>query len=145
MTKPLKISNYIEYAKSSNDCEILCGGGYDDSVEYFVEPTIILTTDHQFKTMKEEIRASCCCRYDDKDWKSMLNVVDGIKYALTGAFISNDEDSIDYALNKLKYSAGNFYINDKPSGAVVGQQPFGECRASEPTIKLDLKLNLLRS
>ena len=142
-----RISNYIEYAKSSNDCEILCGGGYDDSVGYFVEPTIILTTDHQFKTMKEEIFGPVVTifEYDDKDWKSMLNVVDNTsEYALTGAFISNDEDSINYALNKLKYSAGNFYINDKPSGAVVGQQPFGGCRASGTDDKAGSKLNLLR-
>ena len=90
-----RISNYIEYAKSSNDCEILCGGGYDDSVGYFVEPTIILTTDHQFKTMKEEIFGPVVTifEYDDKDWKSMLDVVDSTsEYALTGAFISNDEE-----------------------------------------------------
>ena len=142
-----RISNYIEYAKSSNDCEILCGGGYDDSVGYFVEPTIILTTDHQFKTMKEEIFGPVVTifEYDDKDWKSMLNVVDNTsEYALTGAFISNDEDSIDYALNKLKYSAGNFYINDKPSGAVVGQQPFGGSRASGTNDKAGSDLNLQR-
>ena len=97
--------------------------------------------------MREEIFGPVVTifEYDDKDWKSMLNVVDSTsEYALTGAFISNDEESINYALNKLKYSAGNFYINDKPSGAVVGQQPFGGCRASGTDDKAGSKLNLLR-
>ena len=142
-----RISNYIEYAKNSKDCEILIGGNYDDSVGYFVEPTIILTSDHQFKTMKEEIFGPVVTLYvyEDNEWKDMLDIVDKTSdYALTGAFISKDEDSINYALKKLKYSAGNFYINDKPSGAVVGQQPFGGCRASGTDDKAGSKLNLLR-
>ena len=142
-----RISNYIEYAKSSDDCEILIGGGYDDSIGYFIEPTIILSKNHQFKTMKEEIFGPVITIYvyDDNEWKQMLDVVDKTSdYALTGAFISNDEESIKIALNKLRYSAGNFYINDKPSGAVVGQQPFGGCRASGTDDKAGSKLNLLR-
>ena len=142
-----RISKYIDYAKSSNDCEILHGGNYDDSVGYFVEPTIILTRNHQFKTMKEEIFGPVVTLYvyDDKNWEEMLEIVDNTsEYALTGAFISQDEESIKIALNKLRYCAGNFYVNDKPSGAVVGQQPFGGCRASGTDDKAGSKLNLLR-
>ena len=142
-----RISKYIDYAKSSNECEILHGGNYDDSVGYFVEPTIILTRNHQFKTMKEEIFGPVVTLYvyDDKNWEEMLDIVDNTsEYALTGAFISQDEESIKIALNKLRYSAGNFYVNDKPSGAVVGQQPFGGCRASGTDDKAGSKLNLLR-
>ena len=142
-----RISSYIDYAKSSDECEILFGGNYDDSVGYFVEPTIILTTNHQFKTMKEEIFGPVVTLYvyDDENWEEMLDIVDKTSdYALTGAFISKDEESIKLALNKLKYSAGNFYVNDKPSGAVVGQQPFGGCRASGTDDKAGSKLNLLR-
>ena len=142
-----RISSYIDYAKKSEECKILHGGNYDDSVGYFVEPTIILTTNHQFKTMQEEIFGPVVTLYiyDDSKWSEMLDIVDNTSdYALTGAFISQDENSIEYALKKLKYSAGNFYINDKPSGAVVGQQPFGGCRASGTDDKAGSKLNLLR-
>ena len=142
-----RISSYIDYAKKSKECEILHGGNCDDSVGYFVEPTIILTTNHQFKTMQEEIFGPVVTLfvYDDNKWSEMLDIVDNTSdYALTGAFISQDENSIEYALKKLKYSAGNFYINDKPSGAVVGQQPFGGCRASGTDDKAGSKLNLLR-
>ena len=122
-------------------------GGKHSAEENYIEPTLLNDIDWDSKSMKEEIFGPVVTifEYDDKDWKSMLNVVDSTsEYALTGAFISNDEDSIDYALNKLKYSAGNFYINDKPSGAVVGQQPFGGCRASGTDDKAGSKLNLLR-
>lgn len=142
-----RISNYIDFAKSSDDCEILHGGNYDKSVGYFVEPTILLTKNHQFKTMQEEIFGPVVTMfiYKDEEWLEMLDIVDKTSdYALTGAFISENEDSIDVALNKLRYSAGNFYINDKPSGAVVGQQPFGGCRASGTDDKAGSKLNLLR-
>ena len=142
-----RISSYIDYAKKSEECKILYGGNYDNSVGYFVEPTIILTTNHQFKTMQEEIFGPVVTLYvcDDNKWTEMLDIVDNTSdYALTGAFISQDENSIEYALKKLKYSAGNFYINDKPSGAVVGQQPFGGCRASGTDDKAGSKLNLLR-
>ena len=142
-----RISNYIDFAKSSDDCEILHGGNYDKSVGYFVEPTILLTKNHQFKTMQEEIFGPVVTMfiYKDEEWLEMLDIVDKTSdYALTGAFISENEDSIDIALNKLRYSAGNFYINDKPTGAVVGQQPFGGCRASGTDDKAGSKLNLLR-
>ena len=142
-----RISNYIDFAKSSDDCEILHGGNYDKSVGYFVDPTILLTKNHQFKTMQEEIFGPVVTMfiYKDEEWLEMLDIVDKTSdYALTGAFISENEDSIDIALNKLRYSAGNFYINDKPSGAVVGQQPFGGCRASGTDDKAGSKLNLLR-
>ena len=142
-----RISNYIDFAKSSDDCEILHGGNYDKSVGYFVEPTILLTKNHQFKTMQEEIFGPVVTMfiYKDEEWLEMLDIVDKTSdYALTGAFISENEDSIDIALNKLRYSAGNFYINDKPSGAVVGQQPFGGSRASGTDDKAGSKLNLLR-
>ena len=142
-----RISNYIDFAKSSDDCEILHGGNYDKSVGYFVEPTILLTKNHQFKTMQEEIFGPVVTMfiYKDDEWLEMLDIVDKTSdYALTGAFISENEDSIDIAQNKLRYSAGNFYINDKPSGAVVGQQPFGGCRASGTDDKAGSKLNLLR-
>ena len=142
-----RIASYIDYAKNSKECKILHGGNYDDSIGYFVEPTIILTTNHQFKTMQEEIFGPVVTLYvyDDASWKEMLDIVDKTSdYALTGAFISKNEDSIEYALEKLKYSAGNFYVNDKPSGAVVGQQPFGGCRASGTDDKAGSKLNLLR-
>lgn len=142
-----RISNYIDFAKSSDDCEILHGGNYDKSVGYFVEPTILLTKNHQFKTMQEEIFGPVVTMfiYKDEEWLEMIDIVDKTSdYALTGAFISENEDSIDIALNKLRYSAGNFYINDKPSGAVVGQQPFGGCRASGTDDKAGSKLNLLR-
>ena len=142
-----RISNYIDFVKSSDDCEILHGGNYDKSVGYFVEPTILLTKNHQFKTMQEEIFGPVVTMfiYKDDEWLEMLDIVDKTSdYALTGAFISENEDSIDIALNKLRYSAGNFYINDKPSGAVVGQQPFGGCRASGTDDKAGSKLNLLR-
>ena len=142
-----RISNYIKYAKESNDCDIIYGGNCDDSVGYFVEPTIIITKNAKFKTMQEEIFGPVITIfiYDDSEWKEMLNTVDSTsEYALTGAFISEDKNSIDYATKKLVYSAGNFYINDKCSGAVVGQQPFGGSRASGTDDKAGSKLNLLR-
>ena len=142
-----RISNYIKYAQESKDCNIIHGGNCDGSVGYFVEPTIIITKNAKFKTMQEEIFGPVITIfiYDDSEWKEMLNTVDSTsEYALTGAFISEDKNSIDYATKKLVYSAGNFYINDKCSGAVVGQQPFGGSRASGTDDKAGSKLNLLR-
>ena len=142
-----RISNYIKYAQESKDCNIIHGGNCDGSVGYFVEPTIIITKNAKFKTMQEEIFGPVITIfiYDDSKWKEMLNTVDSTsEYALTGAFISEDKNSIDYATKKLVYSAGNFYINDKCSGAVVGQQPFGGSRASGTDDKAGSKLNLLR-
>ena len=142
-----KIVNYIELAKNDKEAEILIGGDYDDSKGYFISPTIIVTSNPKFITMQEEIFGPVVTIYvyPDNDWKQMLTVVDQTSiYALTGAFISEDRKSIEYALRHLRYSAGNFYINDKPSGAVVGQQPFGGSRASGTNDKAGSKLNLLR-
>ena len=142
-----RISNYISYARESKDCDIVYGGECDDSIGYFIEPTIIITRNDQSKTMQEEIFGPVITIYvyEDNKWQEMLNTVDSTSdYALTGAFISEDENSIDFATKKLMYSAGNFYINDKCSGAVVGQQPFGGSRASGTDDKAGSKLNLLR-
>ena len=142
-----KIVSYIEKAKSSEEAKIIIGGEYDKSKGFFISPTVILTQNPNFITMEEEIFGPVVTIYvyDDNNWKKTLEIVDKTSiYALTGAFISEDKDSIDYALNKLRYSAGNFYINDKPSGAVVGQQPFGGSRGSGTNDKAGSKLNLLR-
>ena len=142
-----KIVSYIEKAKTDNEAAILIGGDYDDSKGYFISPTVIITTNPKYTTMTEEIFGPVVTIYvypDDK-WKETLKLVDETsEYALTGAFISNDKRSVEYALRHLRYSAGNFYINDKPSGAVVGQQPFGGSRASGTNDKAGSKLNLLR-
>ena len=142
-----KIVNYIESARDSEDAKIIIGGDYDKSEGFFVSPTVILTTNPNFITMEKEIFGPVVSIfvYDDNNWKDTLKIVDNTSiYALTGAFISKDKDSIDYALKTLRYSAGNFYINDKPSGAVVGQQPFGGSRGSGTNDKAGSKLNLLR-
>ena len=142
-----KIVSYIEKAKSSEEAKIIVGGEYDKSKGFFISPTVILTENPNFITMEEEIFGPVVTIYvyDDNNWKETLEIVDTTSiYALTGAFISEDKDSIDYALKKLRYSAGNFYINDKPSGAVVGQQPFGGSRGSGTNDKAGSKLNLLR-
>ena len=142
-----KIVSYIEKAKSSEEAKIIIGGEYDKSKGFFISPTVILTQNPNFITMEEEIFGPVVTIYvyDDSNWKETLEIVDKTSiYALTGAFISEDKDSIDYALKKLRYSAGNFYINDKPSGAVVGQQPFGGSRGSGTNDKAGSKLNLLR-
>jgi 1-pyrroline-5-carboxylate dehydrogenase len=142
-----KIVSYIESARDSEDAKIIIGGDYDKSEGFFVFPTVILTTNPNFITMEKEIFGPVVTIfiYDDNNWKDTLKIVDNTSiYALTGAFISQDKDSIDYALKTLRYSAGNFYINDKPSGAVVGQQPFGGSRGSGTNDKAGSKLNLLR-
>ena len=142
-----KIVSYIEKAKSSEEAKIIIGGEYDKSKGFFISPTVILTQNPNFITMEEEIFGPVVTIYiyNDNNWKETLEIVDTTSiYALTGAFISEDKDSIDYALKKLRYSAGNFYINDKPSGAVVGQQPFGGSRGSGTNDKAGSKLNLLR-
>ena len=142
-----KISEYIEYAKNSNDAEILIGGNYDKSKGYFIEPTVIKTTDPKFKTMKEEIFGPVVTVYiyQDNDFNNVLELVDSTSdYALTGAVYSQDRYALDTAMKKLENSAGNFYINDKPTGAVVGQQPFGGARGSGTNDKAGSYLNLLR-
>ena len=142
-----KIVYYIKTANDSKDAEIIIGGDYNKSEGFFISPTVILTNNPNFITMEKEIFGPVVTIYiyEDNNWKETLKIVDSTSiYALTGAFISKDKDSIDYALKILRYSAGNFYINDKPSGAVVGQQPFGGSRGSGTNDKAGSKLNLLR-
>ena len=141
------ISNYINYAKNHKDAEILVGGNYDKSKGYFIEPTIIKTTNPYFKTMHEEIFGPVLTIfvYEEKDWLETLKIVDETSdYALTGAIFSTDRFAIDEATKVLENAAGNFYINDKPTGAVVGQQPFGGSRGSGTNDKAGSILNLLR-
>jgi 1-pyrroline-5-carboxylate dehydrogenase len=142
-----KISEYVEYAKNSKDAKILIGGNCDKSKGYFIEPTVIITSDPNFKTMREEIFGPVVTVYiyQDNDFNNVLELVDKTSdYALTGAVYSQDRYALDIAMKKLENSAGNFYINDKPTGAVVGQQPFGGARGSGTNDKAGSYLNLLR-
>lgn len=142
-----KIKKYIEYAKSAPDAEILSGGQCDDSKGFFVEPTIIKTTNPHFKTMEEEIFGPVltCYVYDDQQLEQTLKLVDMTSpYALTGAIFATDRGVIKHMMDALENAAGNFYVNDKPTGAVVGQQPFGGSRGSGTNDKAGSKLNLLR-
>ena len=141
------ITSYIDYAKDSDDAEIITGGQYDDSKGYFIEPTTILTTDPHFKTMEEEIFGPVLTIfiYNPEDWDDTLQLVDTTSpYALTGAIFCNDKEVLQSANEKLRFSAGNYYINDKPTGAVVGQQPFGGARASGTNDKAGSMFNLVR-
>ena len=142
-----KISSYIENAKSSKDAEIIIGGNYDKSKGYFIEPTVILTKDPNYVTMREEIFGPVMTIYvfADSKFDEILSTVDKTsEYALTGAILANDRYVVEKATNALKNSAGNFYINDKPTGAVVGKQPFGGARGSGTNDKAGSMLNLLR-
>jgi 1-pyrroline-5-carboxylate dehydrogenase len=137
----------IEEAKSSPDAEIVVGGGYDDSHGYFVEPTVIETRDPGFRTMREELFGPVVTTYvyDEDKWDETLDLVDSTApYGLTGAVFSEDRAAIDDARERLRYAAGNFYVNDKPTGAVVGQQPFGGARASGTNDKAGSMWNLIR-
>ena len=141
------IKNYIDHASASSEAEILTGGKCDDSKGYFIEPTTIITSNPKFKTMCEEIFGPILTIYiyDPMKWDDVLKLIDNTSdYALTGCVISEDEDAIINARDTLKYSAGNFYINDKPTGAVVGQQPFGGSRASGTNDKAGSMFNLIR-
>lgn len=141
------IANYIEKAKKADDAQIIFGGGYDKTKGYFVEPTIILTTNPNFVTLCEEIFGPVLTIYvyDDKDFEKTLAIVDSTSpYALTGAIFAQDRYAVEHMTLRLRHSAGNFYINDKPTGAVVGQQPFGGARASGTNDKAGSYLNLLR-
>jgi len=141
------IVSYIDYVKNAADAEIIVGGNYDKSKGYFIEPTIIVTSDPKFKTMVEEIFGPVMTIYvyDENSWEETLNLVDGTsEYALTGAIFSVDRYAAEYATKALENAAGNFYINDKPTGAVVGQQPFGGARGSGTNDKAGSILNLLR-
>lgn len=141
------INNYIDYAKKSKLAEIITGGNTDDSIGYFVEPTTILTSDPKFRTMCEEIFGPVLTiyLYDPKDWKATLELVDTTSpYALTGCVFGQDRKAVEEASTYLTHAAGNFYINDKPTGAVVGQQPFGGSRASGTNDKAGSMFNLIR-
>ena len=141
------ITEYIDYAKGQNDAETITGGNYDDSKGYFIEPTTIVTNDPYFKTMKEEIFGPVLTvyLYDPQKWNETIQLVDSTSgYGLTGCILANDKKIIIKATKELRHSAGNFYINDKPTGAVVGQQPFGGSRASGTNDKAGSELNLLR-
>lgn len=142
-----KLAKYIDQAKADANAEIIAGGGYDKSVGYFIEPTVILTTDPKYTTMCTELFGPVVTVYiyEDADWGKTLELVDGTsEYALTGAVLSADRYAIDEATKALQNCAGNFYINDKPTGAVVGQQPFGGARASGTNDKAGSMQNLLR-
>jgi 1-pyrroline-5-carboxylate dehydrogenase len=142
-----KISGYIDYIKTQPDAEIIAGGNYDGSKGYFIEPTVVVTTNPKFRTMCEEIFGPVITIYvyEDKDWKSVLKLVDETgEYALTGAIFARERYAIDEACEALENAAGNFYINDKPTGAVVGQQPFGGARGSGTNDKAGSYLNLIR-
>lgn len=141
------IVSYIERAKASPDAKILVGGNYDKSVGYFVEPTVIEVTDPKWLTMCEEIFGPVLTVYtfDCSKFEDMLDLVNETSpYALTGSILAKDRSIVELATRKLRYAAGNFYINDKPTGAVVGQQPFGGARASGTNDKAGSILNLYR-
>jgi 1-pyrroline-5-carboxylate dehydrogenase len=141
------ITAYIDYAKQSGDCEILCGGNYDDSEGYFIEPTIVVTTDPHHKLMEEEIFGPVVTIYvyNDDEYANTLHLVDTTSpYALTGAIFARDRNAVALAERTLRNAAGNFYINDKPTGAVVAQQPFGGGRASGTNDKAGGIQNMLR-
>ena len=142
-----KLTGVIEKVKKDKNAEIVLGGKYDNSVGYFIEPTVVLTTDPHYYTMKEELFGPILTIYvypDDK-FDDTLTLIDTTSnYALTGAIFSQDRSTINKSMDRLRFAAGNFYINDKPTGAVVGQQPFGGARGSGTNDKAGSILNLLR-
>lgn len=141
------IMDYIEEAKHSTVAKVIAGGNGDKSKGYFIEPTIIETTDPYYRTMQEEIFGPVMTIYvyDDIELDETLELCDKTSpYGLTGAIFSTDRIAVAHACEKLRYSAGNFYINDKPTGATVGLQPFGGARASGTNDKAGGELNLLR-
>ncbi|MGB1517597.1 MAG: L-glutamate gamma-semialdehyde dehydrogenase [Crocinitomicaceae bacterium] len=142
-----KIAGYIDYIKEQNDAEIIVGGNYDKSKGYFIEPTVVATSNPKFRTMCEEIFGPVLTVhvYDENKFEETLDLVDQTSdYALTGSIFSNDRYATNLAVKKLENAAGNFYINDKPTGAVVGQQPFGGARGSGTNDKAGASMNLLR-
>jgi 1-pyrroline-5-carboxylate dehydrogenase len=142
-----KLARYIDQAKKDTDAEIIIGGNYDKSKGYFIEPTVIVTTNPKYATMETELFGPIMTLYvyDDSKWKETLALVDSTsQYALTGAVFSQDRYAIVEATTALQNAAGNFYINDKPTGAVVGMQPFGGARGSGTNDKAGSMQNLLR-
>ena len=142
-----KITGYIKGAKKDKDAKIAIGGKFSKTKGYFIEPTVIVASDPKYTTMSTELFGPVLTVYvyDDKDWSKTLKLVDETSpYALTGAVFSNDRAALLEANHALRNAAGNFYINDKPTGAVVGQQPFGGARASGTNDKAGSILNLFR-
>ncbi len=142
-----RLKDAIEQIKKDKNVEIIAGGGYDNSKGYFIEPTLAVTTDPHYFTMETELFGPLVTVYvyPDGQWKETLELVDSTSpYALTGAVFSQDRYALEEALEALENAAGNFYINDKPTGAVVGQQPFGGARASGTNDKAGAAANLLR-
>ncbi|PIQ15505.1 MAG: 1-pyrroline-5-carboxylate dehydrogenase [Flavobacteriales bacterium CG18_big_fil_WC_8_21_14_2_50_32_9] len=142
-----KIASFIDYTKTREDAKIICGGKYDKSVGYFIEPTVVVTTNPHFRTLCEEIFGPFMTIYvyNENEYEETLKLLDSTsEYALTGAIFSRDRYAINTATKLLENAAGNFYINDKPTGAVVGQQPFGGARASGTNDKAGSFLNLIR-
>jgi len=141
------IKRYIDKAKKDKKASILVGGNCSKKTGYFVEPTVIVTTDPKYVTMCEEIFGPVLTLYvyDAEKFEQTLTLLDSTSaYALTGAVLAQDRVAVELATNKLRNAAGNFYINDKPTGAVVGQQPFGGARASGTNDKAGSQLNLYR-
>lgn len=142
-----KLAGYIDRAKADAGVEVIAGGNYDKSKGYFIEPTVLLTEDPKYTTMCTELFGPVVTIFvfEDDAWEDTLKLVDETgEYALTGAVFSEDRYALDLAVDMLENAAGNFYINDKPTGAVVGQQPFGGARASGTNDKAGSKLNLYR-
>jgi 1-pyrroline-5-carboxylate dehydrogenase len=142
-----KLAKYIDEAKKDSSCEIIAGGGYDKSKGWFIEPTVIVTSNPKYTTMCEELFGPVLTIYvyDENKFEETLEILDCTsEYALTGAVLAQDRYAIDLATWKLRNAAGNFYINDKPTGAVVGQQPFGGARASGTNDKAGAMQNLMR-
>jgi 1-pyrroline-5-carboxylate dehydrogenase len=141
------ISKYIDNAKQDPDAEILVGGNYDMSKGYFIEPTVIEAKNPKYVSMCEEIFGPVLSLYvyNENEFEKTLELVDTTSpYALTGAVIAQDRTAVELATEKLRNAAGNFYINDKPTGAVVGQQPFGGARGSGTNDKAGSMINLYR-
>src|SRR5690606_8124992 len=142
-----KIKGFISRAKESNDAEVVLGGNADDSKGYFIEPTVILAKTPDYESIREEIFGPVLTVfvYEDEKWEETLDLVNNTSiYALTGAIFSQDRYVTEFASKKLVNAAGNFYVNDKPTGAVVGQQPFGGARKSGTNDKAGSAQNLLR-
>ncbi|HEX7071670.1 MAG TPA: aldehyde dehydrogenase family protein, partial [Rhodothermales bacterium] len=142
-----KITEYIAVAARDSGVEVVAGGQYSDETGYFIEPTILRVDDPSYRTMCEEIFGPVVTVYvyDENRYAETLDIVESTSpYALTGAIFANDRRAVDLAFERLTYAAGNFYINDKPTGAVVGQQPFGGARASGTNDKAGSILNLMR-
>ena len=142
-----RLVNAIEQVKKDDEAEIVAGGTYNESIGYFIQPTVVKTTNPKYSTMTKELLGPLVTLYiyPDSEWLETLKIVDNTsEYALTGAVFSQDRYALEEALNALENSAGNFYINDKPTGAVVGQQPFGGARGSGTNDKAGSASNLLR-